>query len=99
MTIDHSNADAGVGGDASAAGHRADPVATNGKATAQAGGPHEGDPETFGSGIGKGAARPSGDRADASPATVSNAVAPLVHTAMDDVVRDVEARAAALSRA
>lgn len=106
MATEHSDpsADADIGGDASASGQAADPVAVKGKAGVQAGGPLMGDPGALGSMYGSGAgegtaeAKPSGTRADSSDAISSNDVAPLVHTSMDDVVREVEAKASKLSR-
>lgn len=105
MATDHLDpkADASVDGDTSASGRTADPVATDGDAAVQAGGPFKGDPGRIGSlyasggGVGRGEARPSGNRSD-SDAKPSSDVAPLVHTAMDDIVREVEAKASKLSR-
>ena len=102
---DHSDpkSDSSVDGDASATGPTADPVATDGEAAVQAGSLFDdglgaaGSVYASGGGTGKGEARPSGSRSG-SDATSSNDVAPLVHTAMDDVVRDVEAKASKLSR-
>ena len=92
--------DPSTGGDASNAGQRSDPVATENQRLAQAGGLRGGEPGAgggaYGSGghKGKGDAEPSGSRTESSKATPSNDVAPLVHTGMDDEVRATEEKAA-----
>ena len=89
----------GRDGDAEIAGQRADPVAAQNEDLAQAGGPLAGEPaaggDAFASGgqRGKGAAEPSGSRADPSGPPPSNGAAPRVHTAMDAEVRDTEEKA------
>ena len=89
-----ADGDPGIGGDASAAGQTADPVARDGEALAQAGGPRTGEPAAGGTGYGGG--RPLGDgeprpeaRAD-TPA--SNSVAPPSRTAMDGDLHETERR-------
>lgn len=90
-----ADGDPGIGGDASAAGQTADPVARDGKALAQAGGPRVGEPAAGGTGYASGG-QPAGDgdprpeaRAD-TPA--SNTVAPTARSAMDGDLHETERR-------
>ena len=74
-----------------------DPSAAQNENLADAGGPLGGEPGAGGAGFGSGepaagGAKPSGNRAK-SDAPISSDVAPIVHTSMDDTVRDVEEKA------
>ena len=92
MADGHSERD----GEAEIAGQRADPVAAQNEDLVQAGGPMAGEParrgDAYASGgqKGPGAAAPSGSRAGAADVPASNTVAPLVHTSMDEEVRETE---------
>ncbi|WP_237478058.1 hypothetical protein [Lichenibacterium dinghuense] len=81
------------------AGQRADPVAAQNEDLVQAGGPVAGEParggDAYASGgpKGKGGVAPSGSRTAGSDAPIASDVAPRVHTAMDEEVRDAEEKA------
>lgn len=101
MATKHSeqDGDPSIGGDRTASGQMADPVATKGKAQAQAGGPLAGEPAAGGTGYasggqnGPGGPDPSGRRTGSPDIPASNEVAPPVRTAMDDDVRATEEKA------
>lgn len=90
-------ADGSIGGDATAAGQSADPIATRTKDLAGRGGPLAGEPAAGGSGLpsgdrsGAGRSGPGGPRPAAADVPASNEAAPPYRSAMDEDLHRVDA--------